>query len=79
METDKLENFAKTIKGKMIFNYNLKNSNWFNIGGLTKAYFQPDSLNELISFLKEFGKSESFFIIGAGSNIFSWWKIKIRI
>jgi len=69
MQIDKLENFSKEIKGKLIFNYDLKKTNWFNIGGKTKVYFKPDSLNELISFLKEFGKTEKFFILGAGSNI----------
>ena len=69
MQIDKLENFSKKIKGKLVFNYDLKKSNWFNIGGKTKAYFKPESLNELISFLKEFGKTEKFFILGAGSNI----------
>tara|TARA_Y100000590_G_scaffold444407_1_gene575101 strand:- start:38 stop:949 length:912 start_codon:yes stop_codon:yes gene_type:complete len=68
-QIDKLENFSKQIKGKLVFNYNLKNTNWFNIGGKTKAYFKPESLNELIFFLKEFGKTEKIFILGAGSNI----------
>ena len=69
IQIDKLENFSKKIKGKLAFNYDLKKSNWFNIGGKTKAYFKPESLIELVSFLREFGKSEKFFILGAGSNI----------
>ena len=69
MQIDKLENFSKKIKGKLVFNYDLKKSNWFNIGGKTKVYFKPESLNELVSFLREFGKTEKFFILGAGSNI----------
>ena len=69
MQIDKLENFSKQIKGKLVFNYDLKKTNWFNIGGKTKVYFKPETLNELISFLKEFGKTEKFFILGAGSNI----------
>ena len=69
MKIDKLENFSKKIKGKFFFNYDLKKTNWFNIGGKAKVYFKPESLNELISFLKEFGKTENFFILGAGSNI----------
>ena len=69
MKIDKLENFSKQIKGKIFFNYDLKKTNWFNIGGKAKVYFKPESLNELISFLKEFGKTEKFFILGAGSNI----------
>ena len=69
MQIDKIENFSKKIKGKLVFNYDLKKSNWFNIGGKTKAYFKPESLNELISFLREFGRTEKFFVLGAGSNI----------
>ena len=69
IQIDKLENFSKEIKGKLVFNYDLKKTNWFNIGGKTKVYFKPESLNELISFLKEFGKTKKFFILGAGSNI----------
>ncbi len=69
IQINKLENFSKKIKGKLVFNYDLKKSNWFNIGGKTKAYFKPESLNELISFLREFGRTEKFFVLGAGSNI----------
>ncbi len=64
-----LEKFSKKINGKLIFNYNLKKSNWFNIGGIAKAYFKPDGLSELISFIKKFQHYERIFIIGAGSNI----------
>ena len=69
MQIDKLENFSKQIKGKLVFNYDLKKTNWFNIGGKTKVYFKPESLSELIFFLKEFGKTEKFFILGAGANV----------
>ena len=69
IQIDKLENFSKQIKGKLFFNYDLKKTNWFNIGGKAKVYFKPESLNELIYFLKEFGKIEKFLILGAGSNI----------
>jgi len=69
IQINKLENFSKQIKGKLFFNYDLKKTNWFNIGGKTKVYFKPESLSELIFFLKEFGKTEKIFILGAGSNI----------
>ena len=69
MNIKKFEIFEKKIKGKLLFNYDLKNTNWFNIGGKTKVYFKPNSLNELVLFLKEFGKSEKILILGAGSNI----------
>ena len=64
-----LKSFSKDIKGKIIFDYDLKKTNWFNIGGTTKAYFKPESLNELIFFLKRFGSKEKIFLLGAGSNV----------
>jgi UDP-N-acetylmuramate dehydrogenase len=69
IQNNKLENFSKNIKGKLIFEYDLKKTNWFNIGGKTKAFFKPDSLNELVLFLREFGKEEKILVLGAGSNI----------
>ena len=69
MKIDELKNFANSIKGKLNFNYDLKKSNWFNIGGKTKAYFKPDSLNELVVFLKKFGNKEKILTLGAGSNV----------
>ena len=68
-EISELKNFSKDIKGKIIFDYDLKKTNWFNIGGITKAYFKPESLDELISFLKRFGHKEKIFLLGAGSNV----------
>jgi UDP-N-acetylmuramate dehydrogenase len=69
MQIDNLEKFSKELKGKLLFNYSLKNSNWFNIGGKTKAYFKPDDLSDLVRFLKEFGNREKIIILGVGSNI----------
>ena len=69
MKIEKFESFKKKIKGKLLFNYDLKNTNWFNIGGKTKVYFKPDSLSELVLFLKEFGNIQKILILGAGSNV----------
>ena len=69
IKSTELENFSKKIKSKIIFNYDLKKTNWFNIGGKAKAYFKAESLNDLILLIKEFGNKEKFFILGAGSNI----------
>ena len=69
VKIDELKNFSEAIKGKLLFNYNLKKTNWFNIGGTAKVFFKPDSLNELISFIKKFKKKEKIFLLGAGSNI----------
>ena len=65
----KLEIFSKKIKSKFLFNYNLKKLNWFNIGGEAKVFFNPESLNDLSIFLKNFGNEKNIFVLGAGSNV----------
>ncbi len=69
MEKDTLESFSNKINSKFLFDYDLKKSNWFNIGGKAKCYFKPDTLDDLVLFLKKFGEKERLFILGAGSNI----------
>jgi UDP-N-acetylmuramate dehydrogenase len=68
MLEEKIKKFSKETKIKFNFNYDLKKSNWFNIGGKTKVYFKPESLSDLIVFLKKFGNKEKIFILGGGSN-----------
>ena len=68
MSIEEIRGFSDEISSKILFDYDLKKSNWFNIGGQTKVYFKPDSLPELILFLKKFGKKEKIHILGAGSN-----------
>ena len=63
-----IKKFSEETNSKFLFNYDLKKNNWFNIGGKTKVYYKPDSLPELVQFLKNFGKKEKIFILGAGSN-----------
>ncbi len=69
MNLKDLENFSKKISGKLLFDYNLNKSNWFNIGGKTKIYFKPENLSELVDFLKLFNKRGKIFVLGAGSNV----------
>ena len=69
MKINNFENFSKVNNSKIFFNYDLKKTNWFNIGGKTKVFFKPENLSELVAFLKEFGRSQKIFILGAGSNI----------
>ena len=69
MSVDSLRNFSDKIDGKLIFDYDLKKTNWFNIGGNAKAFFKPEDLKDLVHFLKIFGNKEKIFILGAGSNI----------
>jgi UDP-N-acetylmuramate dehydrogenase len=68
MSIEEIRKFSNKISSKIHFDYDLKKSNWFNIGGQTKVYFRPDSLPDLVLFLKEFGKKEKVHILGAGSN-----------
>ena len=69
MQIDNLKKFSEQISGKLLFDYDLKKTNWFNIGGKAKAFFKPDNLSDLASFIKNFGKKEKIFILGIGSNI----------
>ena len=68
MSIEEIRKFSDEISSKIHFDYDLKKSNWFNIGGQTKVYFRPDSLSDLILFLKKFGEKEKVYILGAGSN-----------
>ncbi len=64
-----LESFRKEIKGDLLFDYDLKKRNWFNIGGKVQIYFKPETLNELVLFVKKFSSEYRIFTLGAGSNI----------
>jgi len=68
MLVDEIKKFSSKINSEIYFDYDLKKSNWFNIGGKTKVYFRPESLSDLVIFLKNFGDNEKIFILGAGSN-----------
>ena len=68
MLSKELKNFSNEVSSKIYFDYDLKKSNWFNIGGKTKIYFKPDNLPDLILFLNKFGNKEKIHILGAGSN-----------
>ncbi len=75
-----LNSFSNNIKGKIKFDYSLKNHTWLNIGGIAKIFFVPETLNELREFLLYLKKeSRNFFIIGAGSNLLISEKINNRI
>ena len=56
MNIKEFQIFSSNIKSKLEFDYSIKKLNWFNIGGITKVFFKADSLNDLILFLKKFGK-----------------------
>ena len=56
----------KFIK-KILFNEQLANYSWFNLGGPSEVFFKPDSIEDIIFFLKE-TKPNKINILGAGSN-----------
>ncbi len=68
MIVDEIKKFSEEISSIIYFDYDLKKSNWFNIGGKTKVYFKPESLSDLVIFLRKFGNNNKIFILGAGSN-----------
>ena len=80
MNLKSLDNFSKNIKGKLRFDYCLKNHTWFNIGGNAKIFFVPETLNELRDFLLNIKKDhKNLFIMGAGSNLLISDNTKNRI
>ena len=54
MLVDSLKKFSKQTNGKLIFDYDLKKTNWFNIGGNAKAFFKPENLKDLARLFKKF-------------------------
>ena len=75
-----LDTFSKNIKGKLKFEYSLKNHTWLNIGGKAKIFFVPETLAELREFLLYAKKeTKNFFVIGAGSNLLISENIQNRI
>ena len=69
MNIKKFQNKLKKFNGRVYFDYSIKKLNWFNIGGNTSIFFKPDTLQDLISFLKICKDNENFFVLGAGSNV----------
>ena len=63
-----LNKLASEFKNSLKFNYDLKNKNWFNIGGKTEIFYKANDLKELIKFLKRILNKEKIFVLGGGSN-----------
>ena len=69
MNINDIKKYSKNSYEKIFFDYELKKTNWFNIGGKARIYFKPETLQELIEFLKLYNDRGKLFVIGAGSNI----------
>jgi len=65
LEQEDLKNkFGKNI----FFQENLSKYSWFNLGGPAKILFKPESIEQLINFLKHINNSQKIICLGAGSN-----------
>ena len=68
MNLEDLKAFSVKYKEILHFDYDIKKLNWFNIGGKSKVFFKPDSLQNLSKFLNLYNNRSKLFILGAGSN-----------
>ena len=64
-----IRKFATKISSDIFFDYEIKNLNWFNIGGKAEIFFKPNTLKSLVKFLNIYSKRGKIFILGAGSNV----------
>jgi len=63
-----LKEIKKNFSGKILFEQDLSNYSWFNIGGPAKVIFKPKDLNELSIFIKHLKGFNKIKILGLGSN-----------
>jgi len=49
-----VQDLSKKLPGKIHYKYDMRRLNWFNLGGPAKVFFKPNTLEELIFFLKKF-------------------------
>ena len=48
-----VKEISKKMPGRIYYEYDMRNLNWFNVGGPTKIFFKPNTLNELIFFFEK--------------------------
>ena len=65
---EKIESKKNEILGKLEFDVSLAKYSWFNLGGLAKVIFKPESLSDLSLFLKNIKGFEKIKVLGRGSN-----------
>ena len=63
-----VQDLSEKLSGKIYYEYDIKQLNWFNLGGPAKVFFKPNTLQELIFFLKKFSNNLPIKVLGAGSN-----------
>ena len=68
MKISDIKRFANNTTSDIFFDFEIKKLNWFNIGGKTKIFFKPETLKDLVGFLKLYSNRGRIFVLGAGSN-----------
>ena len=63
-----LENLKNKFGKNIIFKENLSKYSWFNLGGPAKIFFKPESIKQLVDFLKYMNNTQKIVCLGAGSN-----------
>ncbi len=63
-----VQDLSKKLSGKIYHQYDMKLLNWFNLGGPAKVFFKPNTLEDLIFFLKNFSNNLPIIVLGVGSN-----------
>ena len=58
-----MKKYFKDLEGSISFKYNLKNTNWFNIGGVIEAYFKPKNLKDLVRLRKNIKKKKKYILL----------------
>ena len=64
----KIEKLKDKFTDQILFNQNLSNYSWFNLGGPAKIIFKPKTLNDLSLFLKNINEVDKIKVLGGGSN-----------
>lgn len=62
MSDKELERLLSKFRDSLVFNYSLKNRNWFNIGGKAKVFYKAENLKELIDLLKLINNKKKIFV-----------------
>ena len=66
--SEQLQKISEKFPGTIYFDKNMKNLNWFNSGGPARFFFAPNTLEELVLFLKKFSNQLPIKVLGVGSN-----------
>lgn len=64
-----LPEWAKNLRGRVREKVSLKDTNWFQVGGVAEFLFKPEDVEDLAVFMREKPANIPVTILGVGSNI----------